>query len=149
MCLIGIPTIISVISPIIQNNQSPSDVDVWLTFTTMDDGSIDNLTISIDNHDGGSTGDLNSGVTVTTQPLITSGNTVNLSPSTNIYVAPGQLEHTVICKNCMAEHVLPYDMPIDKNTQVNIAVHVGAFYNFGMTGTNYGVIPVSYTIPRR
>ncbi len=63
---IGIPTIISVISPIIQNNQSPSDVDVWLTFTTMDDGSIDNLTISIDNHDGGSTVDLNSGVTVTT-----------------------------------------------------------------------------------
>lgn len=137
----GIPIVLDMINNLLPRSPS-TDTDVLLSYVTTGDGSIDDMIVTLDNRGGKSAVDLR-GV------IITTNESVYLQPNPIVSVSPGQTDHTVICSNCIADNTLLYNMSAHGSANVTITVRVGAVYDFGMTGTNYGVLPISYTIPRR
>ncbi len=139
-----IPLILSMINSLAQKPNPSTDVDVLLSYVTSGNGSIDNMVVTVNNHDAGSTVYL-SGVVIKTG----STDSTYLQPTRPISVSPGQIEHAVICDNCIGQNKLSYNMPINRNVEVTVAAMIGGYYNYGAQGTMYGELPVSYTIPPR
>ena len=101
-----------------------TEVDVLYTYTVNPDGSISQIIITVNNHDGGSSVALENVVIgmddkAMHRPPFSVREGEYILDANHMVVNPGQSRRAIICGNCIAENPLLFFMPIHKNTIVD------------------------------